>query len=81
MTLFESFYFKKPVIISNHSSMIEKTIEGVNSLVFEREDDLVEIMKNIIEGNVFLAERLRKNFPVQTVKAYEKKLEKIYLGT
>ncbi len=80
MTLFESLYFKTPVIISNRSSMIEKTTEGVNSLIFENADTLAGIMRNIIEGRVPLMVRSRKNFPVKTTKMYAAILEKIYLG-
>jgi len=80
MTLFESLYFKTPVIISNHSSMIEKTIEGVNSLIYKDTDSLSKIMKKIIEGKVPPMIRSRKNFPVKTTIMYTKTLERIYLG-
>ncbi len=80
MTLFESFYYKVPVIISGRPSLVEKTTVGVNSLVFDDAESLARIMKDIIEGRVRPAARTRRNFPVATAKAYAAGLEKIYSG-
>ena len=80
MTLFEAFYFKIPVIISNRSSMVEKTMEGVNALVFDNTKSLGVIMRNIIESRVKPVVKSRANFPVKTLKVYAAELEKIYKG-
>jgi glycosyltransferase involved in cell wall biosynthesis len=80
MTLFEAFYYKIPVIISNRPSMVEKTIEGVNALVFDNTRTLGGIMKDIIEARVTPAVKSRTNFPVKTLKEYAAILEKIYSG-
>ena len=80
MTLFEAFYYKIPVIISNRPSMMEKTMEGVNALVFDNERTLGGIMKDIIELRISPAVKSRANFPVKTLKAYAAILEKIYSG-
>ena len=80
MTLFEAFYYKIPVIISKRPSMIEKTIEGVNALVFDGTRTLGGIMKDIIEARVTPAIKSRANFPVKTIKEYAAILEKIYSG-
>lgn len=80
MTLFEAFYYKIPVIISDRPSMVEKTKVGVNALVFDNADTLGRIMNNIIERRVSPAVRSRANFPVKTFKGYATALEKIYLA-
>lgn len=80
MTLFEAFYHKTPVIISDRPSMIEKTIEGVNSLIFNNASTLAEIMKNIIGGRVALRAGSREDFPVKTSEEYTAVLESIYFG-
>lgn len=80
LTLLESLYYKTPVIITNRPSMVEKTIAGVNSLVFEGAGSLRTIMQNIIENKISLPARTRTNYPVQTIKKYTSALEKIYCG-
>lgn len=79
MTLFESFYYKKPVIIANRPSLIEKTKVGVNSFVFQDPDSLCRLMREIIEGRLSLPAKLRRDFPVQSIKEYTRTLENIYI--
>lgn len=78
MTLFEAFYYKIPVIITDRPSMVEKTTVGVNSLVFVNAEALGGIIKDVIELKVQPAVRTRVNFPVKTFKGYAAALEKIY---
>ncbi|OGX25719.1 MAG: hypothetical protein A2Y03_09610 [Omnitrophica WOR_2 bacterium GWF2_38_59] len=80
MTLFEAFYYKTPVIISNRPSMVEKTKKGINSLIFDNAQTLARIMKRIIETRDPLGVKTRANFPVKTSKEYADILESIYLG-
>ena len=76
MTLFESFYCRVPVIISNQSSMVEK-IEGNNSsLIFGNAKELGELLGALIEG--LTSRRSGDVFPVKTVKEYTKEVSGIY---
>jgi len=80
MPLFEAFYYKIPVIVSDRPSITEKTLPGVNSLVFDNVSTLTGIMKDLIEDRVRMAARTRKNFPMKTSREYETILEGIYSG-
>lgn len=80
MTLFEVFYYKIPVIISKHPGIIEKTTPGINSLVFENEEDLGRLIGRIVEGRGIKTPRKRAHFPVKSVKLYTDQLYRIYLS-
>lgn len=78
MTLFEAFFFKTPVIISNHLSMVEKVREGINALVFDNAEALAGIMKGLIERRIMIEAKTQKDFPVATAREYAQKVEGIY---
>ncbi|MEW5895028.1 MAG: glycosyltransferase [Candidatus Omnitrophota bacterium] len=80
LTLFESFFHKVPVIISDRPGMVEKTRPGVNSFVFDNADSLAAIMRDIIEGRVTTGARTRANFPVTALTEYNAMIENIYSG-
>lgn len=81
MTLFEALFYKIPVIVSDHPSMIEKTIPGINSLVFNDAKMLAGIMDDLIAARIAMGMRSRKNFPVETSRRYAASLERVYSGT
>lgn len=76
MTLFESFFYKVPVIISNRSSMVEKIRENKSSRVFHNTEELAKIMKEIIEGTI----KKKENdiFKVIDIKKYLEKIDVLY---
>jgi MoaA/NifB/PqqE/SkfB family radical SAM enzyme/glycosyltransferase involved in cell wall biosynthesis len=80
MTLFEAFFYKTPVIISRRPSLVEKTREGVNALIFDNADTLAQTMKNIVEGRLALKARGQEIFSVKTAEQYTAELESIYAG-
>lgn len=76
MTLFESFYCRVPVIISNQPSMVEKIKGNNSSLVFGNAKELGELLEALIDG--IIPRRSRDIFPVKTAKEYAKEVAGIY---
>ena len=76
MVLFESFYYKVPVIISDNPSMREKIKENRSSMVFNDADELAGIMSDI------MARKIRKKagdrFPVTDIHAYTREILGVY---
>ena len=76
MTLLESFYYKVPVIISNNESMVEKIRENKSSIVFNSIDELVSIMKQIINGDIKKEEK--DLFVAKNIAKYSEEINGIY---
>lgn len=76
MTLFESFFYKVPVIISNRRSMVEKIERNKGSKIFNNTKELVKIMKEIIEGKIKKEET--DIFNVKSINQYSEGIEFLY---
>ncbi len=76
MTLFESFSYRIPVIVSNIPSMTEKIKENRSSLVFSDENELAGIMRGIIEKRI--EKKSGDIFPVKNIREYSREIEHVY---
>ena len=76
MTLFESFFYKVPVIISNQKSLIEKIKGNMSSRIFKNAPELAKIMAGIIEGKI--KKEQKDIFDVKENKKYTTELVSIY---
>ncbi len=76
MTLFESFYYQVPVIISNNQSMVEKIKENKSSRIFNNEDELVNVMKDIINGKT--KKYPNDYFKIKNIDEYYEEIESVY---
>ena len=76
MTLFESFYYKVPVLVSNNPSMTEKISKNKSSRVFNNADELAGLMRKIIEKKI--KKNVRDDFPVKSVREYSKEVTRVY---
>lgn len=76
MTMFESFYYNVPVIISNNQSIVEKIGGGKGSKVFNNAEELTRIMDGVINGRI---KRTKKDgFRVKGIAQYAKEVESFY---
>ena len=76
MTLFEAFFYKVPVIISNRKSMVEKIRGNRNSRVFKNTDMLVRIMKGIISRRI--RKKMPDSFKAKGIKTYANEIIALY---
>lgn len=76
MTLFESFFYEVPVIISNQASMVEKIRGNKSSKVFNNSNELAQIMKKIIKGEI----KKEKNdiFNFKSINRYSFEIDSLY---
>ena len=77
MTLFESFFYQTPVIVSRRASMLEKVKESRNAMVFNTDIDLAHILQNIINGDSLPFQE--NNFDVKSVEQYIQEVNDIYM--
>jgi len=76
MTLFESFFYKVPVIIANQESMVEKIKGNKSSKIFANSLDLTQIMKKIIKGEI---KKIKNdNFRLKGINEYGSQIESLY---
>lgn len=76
MTLFESFYYNVPIIVSNNQSMVEKIKGNKSSRIFNNVKELSLIMKQIIEGDI---KKDKKDlFAAKNIAKYSEEIGYIY---
>ena len=73
LTLYESFFFKTPVIIRNIDSIVEKVSEK-NSFIYETKTDFYKIVNSLIDGR----DILNKEFNVKTIDKYSEEIFSLY---
>ncbi len=76
MTMFESFYYRKPVIIPNIESMVEKLGKNRSSIIFRDAEHLKRVIEDIIEGK--RKRPAADTWDVKPVNKYAEEVEKIY---
>lgn len=76
MTLFESFFCKVPVIISNQASMKEKIRGNKGSRVFKNAKELSDIMRKVIKG--YICKTSRDVFKFKDIDKYTQEIELLY---
>ncbi len=76
MTLFESFYCRVPVLMSDNQSMKEKIKGNKSSRVFSDADGLIRLMKDIVTNKI--RKKARDRFPVKSIQEYAKEVSSVY---
>jgi glycosyltransferase involved in cell wall biosynthesis len=76
LTLFESLFYRTPVIIARKESLLEKVTLNVNALAFSDSNDLASVLNKIIAGKITL--RKTRARPRKTMKEYADEIYGIY---